>query len=69
MIVDLKTTDIESQVSLLLETQELETDEALCTFLEAKLLSMRREKDEVQHYGFSKVNLLETPLVQSLSLE
>ena len=56
-------------MSLLLETQELETDEALCTFLEAKLLSMRREKDEVQHLGFSKVNLLETPLVQSLSLE
>jgi hypothetical protein len=41
VIIDLGTTDIEDQVSQLLETKELATDSVLCSYLDEKVRSLK----------------------------
>ncbi len=66
VIIDLGTTEIEKQVSQLLETDELAGDADLCRYLDEKVRSLKNSNSRRKPLASEGLNLLESSLVKQL---
>jgi hypothetical protein len=67
VIIDLRTTEIESQIAQLLETSELVDDVDLCSFLDQKVRALKAGSPERNPPARENINVLDSFLFQSLT--
>jgi hypothetical protein len=67
VIIDLRTTEIESQIGQLLETNELMEDGDLCSFLDQKVRALKTLTHERNPSARENINVLESFLFQKLA--